>query len=178
MADEDLDWSDGLLRSFRRSAFRFETRSAYALSYEQADFDRFLAGSPIPPPELDWWRPWLEEITRLTAEGKTISRVRVLDEPPSDYQRWEMWAAPWHSQAGERIAYISRTHARRAALPAWLGNDWWLLDDKRVIHMQFTQDGKIEKRTTSDNLGTVARFIEWRDLAVRIATPAEQIAAA
>src|ERR1035441_6565819 len=84
MADEDLEWSDDLLRSFRRSAFRFETRSTYALSYEQADFDRFLAGSPVPPPELDWWRPWLEEISRLTAEGKTVSRVRVLDEPPSD----------------------------------------------------------------------------------------------
>src|ERR1039458_3755484 len=111
MADEDLEWSDDLLRSFRRSAFRFETRSTYALSYEQADFDRFLAGSPVPPP--------------ATAEGTTVSRVRVLDEPPSDYQRWELWAAPWHSRAGERIAYVSRSKAMRAMLPLWLGGDWW-----------------------------------------------------
>jgi hypothetical protein len=178
MADEDLEWSDELLRSFRRSAFRLETRSTYALGYEQADFDRFLAGSPVPPTELDWWRPWLEEIGRLTAEGKMVSRVRVLDDPPSDYQRWEMWAAPWHSRAGERIGYVSRREARLAGLPAWTGNDWWLLDDERVIHMQFTDDGAMEKRTISDDPGTVARYIEWRDLAVRIATPAEEHAAA
>jgi hypothetical protein len=178
MADEDLEWSDELLRSFRRSAFRFETRSTYALGYEQADFDRFLAGSPVPPTELDWWRPWLEEISRMTAGGKTVSRVRVLDDPPSDYQRWEMWAAPWHSRAGERIAYVSRSEAMRAMLPLWLGGDWWLLDDERVICMHFTEDGAIEARTTSSDPGTVARFIEWRDLAVRIATPAEEHAAA
>ena len=178
MADEDLEWSDDLLRSFRRSAFRFETRSTYALSYEQADFDRFLAGSPVPPPELDWWRPWLEEISRLTAEGKTVSRVRVLDEPPSDYQRWELWAAPWHSRAGERIAYVSRSKAMRAMLPLWLGGDWWLLDDERVIRMQFTEDGAVEDRALIDDPGIVARFTGWRDLAVRIATPAEEFAAA
>ena len=178
MADGDLEWSDSLLGSFERSAFRFETQRTYALSYERADLDRFLAGSPVPPPELDWWRPWLEEIGRLTAEGKTISRVRVVDEPPSDYQRWEIWAAPWHSRAGERIGYISRTRAMRAMLPLWLGEDWWLLDDERVIRMQFTEDGAIEDRRASDDPAVVARYIEWRDLAVRIATPAEEIAAA
>ena len=100
------------------------------------------------------------------------------DEPPSDYQRWEMWAAPWHSQAGERIAYISRSKAMRAMLPLWLGSDWWLLDDERVIHMQFTEDGAVEDRTLIDDPGIVARFTGWRDLAVRIATPAEEFAAA
>jgi hypothetical protein len=53
---------DKLLRSIRRSAFRMETRSSYALGYERADFDLFLSGSPVPPPELGWWRPWLDPI--------------------------------------------------------------------------------------------------------------------
>ena len=42
--DEFLD----ALRTFRRSAFRLETRGdSYALGYEAADFARFLAGSPV-----------------------------------------------------------------------------------------------------------------------------------
>lgn len=176
--DDDLLWSDDLLRSFKQSAFRFEARRAYALTYERADFEKFLAGSPVPPPELDWWRPWLDKIATLTAEGKQVSRVRVLDEPPTDYQRWEMWAAPWHSQAGERIGYVPRAAAARAMLPLWLGQDWWLLDDKRVICMSFTETGEIENRKITTDPGTVARFCKWRDLAVRIATPAEQISAA
>lgn len=174
--DEDLLWSDNLLQSFRQSAFRLETRDTYALGYEQADFEQFLAGTPVPPPELGWWRPWLDEIARLTAEGKTVSRVRILAEPPSDYQRWEMWAARWHSQAGERIGYMTRAHAEQAGLP--LPHDWWLLDDERVITMRFTDSGDIGRRELITEPGTVARFREWRDLAVQNATPAEEIAAA
>ena len=135
---------DQMLRSFRRSAFRLETRDAYALDYERADFDKFLAGLPTPPPELDWWRPWLERIERFTKEGKAVSRVRVLAEPPSDYQRWELWAAPWHSRAGERIAYLARSEAERIGLP--LNHDWWLLDDRTLILMLFTDAGEIESK--------------------------------
>jgi hypothetical protein len=176
MADEDLEWSDELLRSFRYQAFRFETQRTYALTYERADFGRFLAGSPVPPPELDWWRPWLEEISRLTAEGRRVSRVRVLDEPPTDYQRWELWAAPWHSRAGERIAYMSRNRAREIGLP--LDRDWWLLDNDRLIIMRFTDTGEIASRRLVTDPATILPYREWRDLAVLKATPAEEIAAA
>jgi hypothetical protein len=177
MADEeDLEWSDNLLRSFRRSAFRFETRPMYALSYERADFERFLAGTPTPPTEVDWWRPWLDEIASLTDTGKRIGRVRVLAEPPTDYQRWEMWAAPWHARAGERIGYLNHSRAQEIGLP--LDCDWWLLDDERVILMWFTSTGSIYDRELLDDPGKVARFIEWRDLAVQHATTAEHVTAA
>lgn len=164
-----------MLRSFRRSAFRLETRDTYALGYEVADFERFLAGSPVPPSELDWWRPWLDQIARLTGEGKSVSRVRIVAEPPSDYQRWEMWAAPWHSLAGERIAYLPRRMAEGIGLP--LENDWWLLDDERVILMWFTEDGRIHEKIVISDPGIVAQHCEWRDLAVGNAIPAEEIAA-
>lgn len=174
--DEDLLWSDNLLRSFRRSAFRLETRDTYALSYEQADFEQFLAGTPTPPIELEWWRPWLNEIAQLTTDGKTVSRVRVLSEPPTDYQRWEMWAAPWHTRAGERIGYMPRSRAEQLGIP--LLHDWWLLDDERVIAMWFTDTGEVSDRTLITEPGAVAWFCAWRDLAVQNATPAEEIAAA
>src|SRR5215469_748809 len=112
-----------LLATFGRSAFRLETRAAYALGYERADFERFLAGRPAPPPDLDWWRPWLDQIRQQTGEGKTIARVRVLTEPPSDYQRWELWAARWHADAGEQIRYMPRNRAEALGLP--LDHDWW-----------------------------------------------------
>ena len=167
---------DHLLSTFKRSAFRLETRDSYALDYEQADFDLFLAGSPVPPPRLAWWGPWLDQIARFAREGKTVSRVRVLAEPPSDYQRWMMWAEPWHTSAGEQIRYLPRSRASQIPLP--LGRDWWLLDDERVIQMWFTDEGAIDEKTLTDEPGIVARYIKWRDLAVRNATTAERYAAA
>ena len=171
------DEFDDLLRSFKRTAFRLEARDAYALDYEREEFGRFLAGTPTPPPELGWWRPWLDQIAQLAREGKTVSRVRVLAEPPSDYQRWMLWAGPWHSAAGEDIRYVSRSrYERQVDLPT--EHDWWLLDEERVILMWFTDNGEIEQKVLMDDPGAVSRYIKWRDLAVRNATPAEQIAAA
>ena len=106
----------GLLRSIKRTAFRFETRDAYAISFEREEYERFLAGSPPPPSQIDWWQSWLEQVARLTREGKTVSRVRVLAEPPSDYQRWMIWAAPWYAAAGEGIGYMERSEVRRLGI--------------------------------------------------------------
>ncbi len=164
-----------LLKSFGRTAFRFETRESYALDYEEADFDDFLAGHPTPPPDLDWWRPWLEQIAHLTAEGREVQRVRVLAEPPSDYQRWEMWGARWNISAGERVGYLTRQRARDLGLP---DADWWLLDDERVITMGFDDDGRITGKMLVIDPAVITRYRAWRDLAVRNATPAEVTAAA
>lgn len=167
---------DRLLATFERSAFRLETRDTYALGYERADFEAFLAGSPTPPQELDWWRPWLEQIARLTREGKRIGRVRIVAEPPSNYQRWELWAAKWHARAGEQIGYMPRSKAEQIGLP--LVHDWWLLDDERLIIMKFTDPGEIAGKSLITDPGIIAPYRMWRDLAVREATPAEAIAAA
>lgn len=170
------DEFDVLLRSFERSAFRLETRSSYALGYEREDFERFLAGTSTPPPDLDWWRPWLEQIEHLTREGKTVSRVRVVDSPASDYQRWEAWGARWNIKAGEQVSYLPRLWAKQLELP--LGHDWWLLDSERVIRMWFTDAGEIDHKILTDDREIIALYLKWRDLAVRNATPAEDYAAA
>jgi len=165
-----------LLRSFRSTAFYLEAQQTYALDYEAADFERFRAGSPTPPPEISWWRPWLDQIAELTRQGKRISRVRIISEPPSDYQRWGLWALGWHARAGEQIGYIPRSTAAAVGLP--LDFDWWLLDDERVIRLLYTADGRIAEKVLDTHPDIVALHREWRDLAVRNATPAEEIAAA
>ena len=165
-----------LLRTFRRSAFRLETRQEYALGYERADFARFLAGTPVPPPETGWWRPWLEQVARLTREGKTVSRVRILDEPPTDYQRWMLWAGPWYAAAGEDIRYLARSTAGRIGLP--LDHDWWLLDGERVMVIRYTGANEIAGKWLITDPGGTAPYLTWRDLAVRDATAAEHITAA
>lgn len=162
-----------LLATFERTAFRFETRNAYVLGYEQAELARFLDGQPVPPPEVSWWRPWLDRIAALAADGRHVSRVRVIDEPPSDYQRWELWAAPWHAAAGERITYITRAVAGDLGLP--LGYDWWLLDEQVLLITRFAADGTIAGKTLDTDRDLIARHCAWRDLAVRNATPAAEI---
>jgi hypothetical protein len=161
-----------LLRTIERSAFRLETLDAYAVDDERADFELFLAGSPQPPP----WQDWLDQVAAQTAAGMTITRVRVLAEPPTDYQRWMLWAQPWYARAGEDMRYIPRSQANALRLP--LEVDWWLLDDERLVLMYFTKSGEVAGKILTTEPGIVARHREWRDLAVRNATAAEEIRAA
>lgn len=170
------DLSDDLLSLFTRSAFRLETQPTYAMTYEADDFAKFLAGSPVPPPDVGWWRPWLDQMAALTRAGKRIGRVRIVDDPPSDYTRWELWAAPWHAQAGEQISYLLRARAAEVGLP--LDADWWLLDDERVLILRYTDAGEMTGRELVTDPAVVAQHRKWRDLAVRHATSAGAIAAA
>jgi hypothetical protein len=161
-----------LFHTFRRSAWRWEARTHYALDYEEADFRQFLAGRPAAPPDVPWWRPWLDNMQSLTRQGKNIGRVRVLAEPPTDYQRWEMWATPWHTAAGETIAYMSRGRALSLGLP--LDDDWWLFDDERLLLMRFDESGRIDGKTLITDADIIARHCAWRDVAVRSATVTEE----
>jgi hypothetical protein len=165
-----------LLESFSRSAWRLETYDSYHLDYEAADFQQFLAGRSAPPTEISWWRPWLDMVTAMTREGKRIGRVRILAEPPTDYQRWELWSAPWHAQAGEQIGYLTRSQANALGLPTRY--DWWLLDEQAVIVMRFDEAGRIAGKDLVTDPGIVAEHQELRDLAVRHAVPAEAFTAA
>ena len=162
----------GLLRTIKRSAWRLETLDAYALNSEQADFERFLAGTPGPPP----WQAWLDQVTSQTAQGMTVARVRVLAEPPTDYQRWMLWAQPWYSRAREEIRYMPRSRAAALGLP--LEVDWWLLDEEQVVLMYFGDAGEIIGKVLVTEPGVVARYRQWRDLAVRNSSTAEEVAAA
>jgi hypothetical protein len=164
------------VRGFQRDAFRLEARAAYALDYELEDFERFLAGRPRPPSEIDWWSPWLDRMRWFGSEGKHVSRVRILSEPPTDYQRWMLWSTPWHSAVGEDIRYLARSRAQEISIP--LEQDWWLLDGERVIVMHFTDAGELgtKELITEPEDAAVYRF--WRDMALRNATAAGNVAAA
>jgi uncharacterized protein DUF6879 len=165
-----------LLATFERTAFHFETRPFYVLGAERQYLERFLAGSPVPPPDVDWHQGWLEQVATLTRQGKHVSRVRVLDEPPTGYQRWLLWADPWHAEAGEDIRYIPRSRAERVKLP--LDHDWWLLDGIRVIVTRFAESGEIAGKELVTDPVTLTHYRLWQAIAIRDATPAGQIAAA
>jgi hypothetical protein len=112
----------------------------------------------------------------LTRQGKRRARVRVLDEPPTDYQRWLVWTSPWYAAVGEDIRYLTRSRAARIGLP--LREDWWLLDDNRVIVMRFTEEGEIAGDVLITDPAAVASYRTWRDLAIAHAIPATQLPAA
>lgn len=165
-----------LFRYFTREAFRFEVQPVYTLDYEQDALNAFLRGEPRPATHYDYYRPWLDQIRTVTSQGRTVARVRVLEEPPTDYQRFEMWMARYNVAAGETLATIPRSKATDVGLP--VTDDWWLFDSERVALMRFDAAGNPGGGEIVDDPETVSRYCMWRDLAVHHSTPSTECAVA
>ncbi|MFI6242778.1 DUF6879 family protein [Micromonospora sp. NPDC050795] len=129
-----------LFRYFTSTAFRLEVQPVYQVAEEQQSIDEFLAGEPRPVTEFGFYAAWLDQIRSVTSQGRRVERVRVLNEPPTDYQRWEIWSGQFNSAAGEVIRYIPRSKAESIDLP--IKDDWWLFDSKRLAVMRFSDRGE------------------------------------
>lgn len=158
------------LASFRSSAWRFEQQPAYYVGYEREQFDKFLAGHPDPPDENDDLRDWFNQTRQHVGAGRTVGRVRIVDEPITDYQRWMHWMDRWNREAGETIQYLSRRAATEAGiLPAAGNTDWWLLDDHRLVLMHFDDEYRRIKAELLVDEPEVVQARRWRELAIAAA---------
>jgi hypothetical protein len=126
----------GLFRDFKRTAFHLEMRDKYGLDSEEGPFQRFMRGEPD---DHAWHAPWLGIVRDVTAAGKGIMRARIVTVPHSDYTRWSLANAPLNIEAGEDIRWLPRHDVGDIELPA---QDFWLLDDERVIWTSFDAEGR------------------------------------
>lgn len=160
---------NSLFRYFQHTAFRLEVQPAYAVADERESFEEFLAGKPRPVVEFPFYAAWLDQIRGVTQQDRRVERVRVLDEPPTDYQRWEVWAGQFNVAAGEKIRYISRSRAIDVGLPVI--DDWWLFDSTRLARMRFDEHGRPLGGEIISDPAIVAQHCAWRDLAVQYSAP-------
>jgi hypothetical protein len=161
-----------LLGSFERTAYRLETLDLYVVPEEAQAFDDFLAGRAF---DLAWFEPWLTMIRQLHDTGRQMQRVRLVADPPTDYQAFELAVTPNNLAAGEDIHVLPASMAAALDLPDY---DYWLFDDALVAVMRFTDGGRFMYAELSDDPVTVAEHRTARDVALQHAIPyADYIAA-
>jgi hypothetical protein len=161
------DESAEQLRSFEHTAFRLELQGAYIEPVESELWSRFLTGDLTPPTDTPAVQEWLAQIAAHVAQGKRIERVRVQEEPPTPYQRWQRWFDHWNTEAGESIRYMTRQRAHEVGLLPAAGNeDWWLFDSRRLMVMQYDDEGHLLQTEFVTDPERVVQACAWRDLAV------------
>jgi hypothetical protein len=160
-----------LFRYFTATAHRLEVQPVYTVTDERESLDEFLAGEARPVTEFAFYAAWLDQIRAVTAQGRRVGRVRILEEPPTDYQRWEMWSGQYNIAAGETIRYLPRSRALEIGLP--VVDDWWLFDSAKLARMHFGNHGEPLGGEIITDPDVVAQHCAWWDLAVRHSAPAE-----
>jgi hypothetical protein len=161
-----------LFTDVRSSWFRLETLQRYDVDYEHDEFAAFLRGEPLSTAS----GPWQAMIRDHVAAGRELARVHVIEEPLSDYVRYELHAYEANAEAGERVHVIP---VRDGAWPAGVPrHDYWLFDDRRLWLMDYDATGAFEAARLVDDPATVDQHRQWQDTALALSIALSQYTAA
>jgi hypothetical protein len=156
----DLSW---WLQNFTRSAFRLETLAEYQVPQEAEMLSAFKRGEPI---RMRDDHPWLLMVKRHCGAAKSMQRVRIVGNPPSEYERFELALYPYSSAAGEEVHVLDKRHA--------LDEDFWLFDDQVVYVLRYDATGRF---LGADAARDVLAYRRIRDLTLENSIPFAQYAA-
>ncbi|MEU2111810.1 DUF6879 family protein [Streptomyces sp. NPDC019507] len=158
-----------LFGEFEHTAFRLETRRGYASDREGERFQAFMRGiDPEPEPE----HPWNVNVREKTAAGACFSRIRIIDEPPTDGQRFLMATAAGNVEAGEDIRVLPRARAEQLELPDW---DFWLFDSRTLVRMHIDDTDTTVGVELLEEPSQVLAACRARDAAWPLAIPTAEV---
>ncbi|MEV6790915.1 DUF6879 family protein [Streptomyces sp. NPDC051320] len=153
-AQEILDF---FRHGFEHTAWRLETRREYAADQGTEEYRQFLQGV-APPRDEDG--PWFVNAREQTGCGKRIERVRLVDEPATDGQRYLLATTPDNLAAGEDIRFMTRATAAELGLPDF---DFWLFDSRVLARFNWSDASRRMELTT--DLEEVVSACQARDAA-------------
>ena len=155
------------LRDYASTAYRFELQPFYAVDGEQESFRRFLAGRPVSPLDVEEDRAWLDMVREHTVAGRRMARVRVHEDPPTEYQRWMRWRGQFNQEAGETMHYLTVEQAIAAGIVGGVAlRDWWFFDDDRLMVLTHNPEGRRIHTELITDRRELARARALWDLAV------------
>ncbi|WP_306334300.1 DUF6879 family protein [Streptomyces sp. KL118A] len=163
-----FDEFDGMFTGLKHSAWRLETRRRYASDEATDTYRQFLAEGRV---DWDFGDAWCVERREQVALGKRFERVRVLDEPPTDGQRYLLDNAGRNSAVGEDIRVLHRSRADELRLPQV---DFWLFDSRVVALLHHNDADEMTGVELITNPVEVLRYVQVREAAWHHAIPYEQ----
>jgi hypothetical protein len=125
-----------LFETFRFSAFRLECLPSYDVTEDdEAQAYRLWSAGQQPP---HGQREWPKLCASAVDAGKKMQRVRVVQAPLTQYQRFQMeWGYPANVAAGEDIRIIE------GELPPDMPReDYWLFDDDLAVVLEYDDQGR------------------------------------
>ncbi|HSH61605.1 MAG TPA: hypothetical protein VK988_18545 [Acidimicrobiales bacterium] len=120
---------EAAFESFSSDATRLEGLPMYFQPEEQEAFQAVIDGQQ---PNMEFLAEWLTYLGSVTSAGKTHRRIRVVDEPATPYQQFELQHGyPLSIAAGEQTRIVPRSRLHRAV------DDYWIFDRAHVFRLQY-----------------------------------------
>ena len=159
-----------MFTKLKHSAWRLETRRRYASDEETDTYREFLRAGSVAWNVDD---PWCMNRRAQTALGKRFARVRIVDDPLTEGQRYLLDNARRNTAVGEEIRTLPRTTAEYLHLPE---EDFWLFDARVVALLRFDDADVMTGVDLITNPVEVVRYCQVREAAWHHSVPYEDAA--
>ena len=146
--------------------FRMEVLPEYEVTSDGEDFRRWLEGATEPT----WTRkqPWLDTLRKERENGQISTRVRILSNQVTDYERYACGFGYRYNGEYEDIRVL---HRGEHEIPADLiERDFWIIGHSIVVTMYYDQHGRLDGAEVA-NPGELADHLRTRDAAWAAAEP-------
>lgn len=132
-----------LFERFEVECLHMEMRDSYGTQSEILPFLKWATGDPD---DFEWLQGWCGTLRRGVEQKKVFRRALVVSEPLSEYQRWAHSTTQPLVEAGEDIRWVPRRLVSSIAFP---GNDFYLIDGRKVVFMHYSGEGATEEIVVS-----------------------------
>jgi hypothetical protein len=149
---------------FEHTAWRLETRTGYASDRAAPSYQEFLRTGDSAG---EAGHPWFRNVRRMVAVGKRFERVRIVDAPPTEGQRYLLACGRTNVEAGEDIRCMWRADAVRHGVDL---TDFWLFDSRTVARFHFDGERTIGMELITEP-AEVLLACQARDAAWHYAVP-------
>ncbi len=157
MTDLDGPAFNALFDSFRFTVARLETLPAYAVGGAEARRLEAQREGRARPERSVRTDPWLARIAVSTVVGgKSWRRVRVFDDPPTDYQRQQIESYREAQAVGDEVVIAIRAEVGETGLDVWVFDSG--CPDGHAVVMHYRPDGAVERRELVTDPARVVGF--------------------
>ncbi|MFG2875089.1 DUF6879 family protein [Streptomyces sp. NPDC048337] len=158
-----------LFEDFEHTAWRLETQRGYEADQKSDRYQRWARGEGYSAGGRE---AFLAGRRKLVEQGKRVERVRIVDDPPTENQRYLLAGAPATIEAGEEIRHLWRADADRLGLPP---SDFWLFDSRTLARFHH-EDGRTLGLELITDPAEVLKACQVRDAAWHFAIRYEEFA--
>lgn len=164
---------DALFDRFTTTVARLEALPAYAVGGAEGErLQAWRDGRPRPERSVRT-DPWLARIATSTVAGKSWLRVRIVDEPLTSYQRYQLESFRESAAVGEQVRLIQRP------AEGIVGPDFWLFDAHKpgahAVLMHYRPDGRVDRREPVTDPEVVSLLAGKLDLLADRARPLNEV---
>jgi hypothetical protein len=144
-----------LFKTFKKSAFRLEGLPQYSVPEEDEPYTHFLSSGEF---NRNFNSSWTEVISSAKKRGASMKRLRLISQPLTNYETFEVQAYQENIKAGEEIRVMDRDDW------PWTG-DFWFFDNTWIARMHYDVDGAfvgVDVKEADDD--DKADFEYWFDI--------------